>query len=102
MLVLVTGLSLCYSLSSRISAMKGGMGVADFFQKYKQSVMNFLISPLTFGIQYLFLKIGSVFRYQNEKLSRGYAKACIFKVGTYVKQDSDPSRFADVAYTMVW
>ena len=57
---LVNRLWLCRCLSSGTFAMKGGFGVADAFRKWKQSVIIFLISPLTFGIQCLFLKIASV------------------------------------------
>ena len=60
MVKFVNGLWLCCSLSSGISAMRGGFGVADTFRQCKESVMTFLISPLTFGIQYLFLNIASV------------------------------------------
>ena len=39
--------------------MKGGLNVADAFQQCKQSVTTFLMSPLTFSIQHLFLKMAN-------------------------------------------
>ena len=57
----VNGLLLCCSLSSRKSVMKGGLGVTDAFRECSRSVITFWIIPVKFGIQYLFLKMASVF-----------------------------------------